>query len=123
MQKETQKQMEMTIASPVTKEGKRLEAALGRSMDKTVKANSDALWARFKEESAKQEKSLHDRSQQMTSVISNCLNKDMVGIIEKIIKKELGAIGQVVARNIAPSIEKTVTSAISEAFQVTILKI
>ncbi|XP_060199203.1 enhancer of mRNA-decapping protein 4-like isoform X2 [Lycium barbarum] len=117
MQKETQKQMSMIVAVPVTKEGRRLEAALGRSMEKAVKANSDALLARFQEESAKQEKLLRDRTQQITNLISNCFNKDMPGLIEKIMKKELAAVGQAVTRSIAPTIEKSVSTAISEAFQ------
>lgn len=123
MQKDTQKQMEMMVAVPVTKEGRRLEAALGRSMEKSVKANSDALWARLQEECAKQEKSLRDRTQQMANLISNCLNKDMPGLIEKLMKKELAAVGQAVARSITPTIEKTVSVAISEAFQVNNMKI
>ncbi|KAK4341952.1 hypothetical protein RND71_037768 [Anisodus tanguticus] len=117
VQKDTQKQMEMMVAVPVTKEGRRLEAALGRSMEKSVKANSDALWARLQEESAKQEKNLRDRTQQITNLISNCLNKDMSGLMEKIMKKELAAVGQAVARSITPTIEKTISAAISEAFQ------
>lgn len=117
VQKETQKQMEMMVAGPVAKEGRRLEAALGRSMEKSVKANSDALWARLQEENAKQEKSLRDRTQQITNLISNCLNKDMPGLMEKLMKKELAAVGQAVARSITPSIEKTISAAISEAFQ------
>ncbi|KAF3638559.1 Enhancer of mRNA-decapping protein 4 [Capsicum annuum] len=117
LQKETQKQMETMVAVPVAKEGRRLEAALGRSMEKFVKANSDALWARLQEESAKQEKSLRDRTQQITNLISNCLNKDMPGLMEKLMKKELAAVGQAVARSIAPTIEKTISAAISEAFQ------
>ncbi|XP_024192556.1 varicose-related protein-like isoform X1 [Rosa chinensis] len=40
MQKELQKQMTMMVTVPITKEGKRLEAALGRSMEKAVKANN-----------------------------------------------------------------------------------
>ncbi|KAK4723340.1 hypothetical protein R3W88_026119 [Solanum pinnatisectum] len=117
MQKEMQKQMGMMVAVPVTKEGRRLEAALGQSMEKAVKANSDALWARYQEDSAKQEKLLRDRTQQITNLISNCFNKDMPGLIEKIMKKELAAVGQAVTRSIVPIIEKTVSNAISEAFQ------
>ncbi|CAN4117823.1 unnamed protein product [Withania somnifera] len=117
MQKETQKQMSMMVAVPVTKEGKRLEAALGRSMEKAVKTNSNALLTRFQEESAKQEKLLRDHTQQITNLISNCFNKDMPGLIEKIMKKELAAVGLAVTRSIAPVIEKTVSTAISEAFQ------
>ncbi|KAM3343231.1 enhancer of mRNA-decapping protein 4 isoform X1 [Capsicum galapagoense] len=117
MQKETQKQIGMMVAVPVTKEGRRLEAALGRSMEKAVKANSDALLARFQEEGAKQEKLLRDRTQQISNLISNCFNKDMPGLIEKVMKKELAAVGQAVTRNIVPAIEKAVSTALSEAFQ------
>ena len=42
MQKEMQNQMTV-ITVPVTKEGRRVEAALGRSMEKAVKAPSEAL--------------------------------------------------------------------------------
>ncbi|MBA0739725.1 hypothetical protein Gogos_012963 [Gossypium gossypioides] len=45
VQKEMQKQMNAIVSAPVNKEGKRLEASLGRSIEKAVKANTDALWA------------------------------------------------------------------------------
>lgn len=112
----------MMVAVPVTKEGRRLEVALGRCMEKAAKTNSDALWVRLQEESAKQEKLLRDRTQQMTNMISNCLNKDLPGLVEKIVKKELSAVGQTVARTVTPIIEKAVSSAISEAFQVDMVK-
>lgn len=115
-----QKQMAPMAAVPVTKEGKRLEAALGRSMEKAVKANADALWARIQEENAKQEKAIRERMQQLTSMISNCLNKDLPVIIEKTVKRELAAVGQSVTRTITPVIEKTVTTSITETFQVSI---
>lgn len=114
MQKETQKQIGMLVAVPVTKEGKRLETVLGRQMEKVSKANADALWARLQEESAKQEKLLRERTQQITNLISNSLNKDLPAVVEKLVKKELGSFGQTVAR----SIEKTVSMTISETLQV-----
>ncbi|KAK6124039.1 hypothetical protein DH2020_042219 [Rehmannia glutinosa] len=117
MQKEMQKQMAVMVAVPVTKEGKRIEAALGRSMEKAVKANSDALWARLQEENAKQEKAARERMQQLTNVISNCLNKDLPAIIEKTVKRELTTVGQSVARTITPTIEKTISTSITESFQ------
>ncbi|XP_059646155.1 enhancer of mRNA-decapping protein 4-like, partial [Cornus florida] len=117
MQKEMQKQMQMMVAIPVTKEGRRLEAALGRSMEKAVKANTDALWARFLEENVKQEKLVRDRTQQITSSITNCMNKDLPAVLEKTVKKEFAMVGQTVARTITPAIEKTVSTAIAEAFQ------
>ncbi|KAL2483790.1 Enhancer of mRNA-decapping protein 4 [Forsythia ovata] len=116
-QKEMQKQMTGMVAVPVTKEGRRLEAALGRRMEKAVEANADALWARFQEEIAKQEKASRDRIQQMTNMINNCLNKDLPSIVEKTVKKELTVVGQAVARTIIPSLEKTVSTSITEAFQ------
>ena len=123
MQKEMQKQMTMMVAVPVTKEGRRLEASLGRSMEKAVKANSDALWARFQEENAKQEKFVRERTQQIIGLITNCINKDLPAMVEKTVKKELAVVGPAIARSISPSIEKTASAAITEAFQVNILKI
>ncbi|XP_047939365.1 enhancer of mRNA-decapping protein 4-like [Salvia hispanica] len=117
MQNEMHKQMAMMVAVPVTKEGKRLEAALGRSMEKAVKANSDALWARLQEENAKQERAAKERMQQLTNTISNCLNKDLPAIVEKTVKRELTTVGQSVARTITPAIEKIISTSITESFQ------
>ncbi|XP_022866751.1 varicose-related protein-like [Olea europaea var. sylvestris] len=117
MQKDMQKQVAMMVAVPVTKEGKRLEAALGRSMEKAVKANADALWAHFQEDNAKLEKASREHTQHLTNMISNCLNKDLPAILEKAVKKELTAVGQAVARTITPSIEKTASTSILETFQ------
>ncbi|BAT88440.1 hypothetical protein VIGAN_05193300 [Vigna angularis var. angularis] len=117
MQKEMQKQMTMIVAVPVTKEGRRLEAALGRNMEKAVKANSDALWARIQEENAKNEKLLRDRIQQITGLISNFMNKDLPAILEKTVKKEMASVGQAVVRAMSPAVEKIISSAIVESFQ------
>ncbi|XP_024018764.1 enhancer of mRNA-decapping protein 4 [Morus notabilis] len=117
MQKEMQKQMSMVVAVPLTKEGKRLEAALGRSMEKAVKANNDALWARFQEENAKNEKQFRDRTQQITTLINNVMTKDLPTILEKTLKKELAAVGPAVVRTITPVIEKTISSVIADSFQ------
>lgn len=116
-QKEMQKQMTMMVAEPVTKEGKRLEAALGRSMEKVGKANAEALWARIQEDNAKHEKLLRDRTQQIIGLINNFVNKDLVSVLERTIKKELAAVGANVARALSPAIEKTISSAITESFQ------
>lgn len=123
MQKEMQKQMSMVVAVPLTKEGKRLEAALGRSMEKAVKANNDALWARFQEENAKNEKLFRDRTQQITTLINNVMTKDLPTILEKTLKKELAAVGPALVRTITPVIEKTISSVIADSFQVRIMKI
>lgn len=118
MHKEMQKQMSTVVTAPVTKESKRLEASLGRNFEKVVKANSDALWARFQEDSAKREKLERERTQQLTNLITNSVNKDISAVIEKALKKEIAAFGSVVARAITPNLEKCVSSAIPESFQV-----
>ncbi|XP_058112978.1 enhancer of mRNA-decapping protein 4-like [Magnolia sinica] len=115
LQKEMLKQMTATVAVPVNKEGRRVETALGRSIEKAVKANTDALWARIQEENAKQ-KLERDRIQQIMSSISNW-NKDLPALLEKTLKKEISSIGPAVARTITPIIEKIISSAIAESFQ------
>ncbi|KAH7572684.1 hypothetical protein JRO89_XS04G0290100 [Xanthoceras sorbifolium] len=117
MQKEMQRQMNAMVSGPVNKEGKRLEASLGRNIEKVVKANTDALWARFQEENAKHEKLERDRMQQITSLITNSVNKDLPAMFEKTLKKEIAAIGPSVARAISPALEKSISSAITESFQ------
>ncbi|KAL5576340.1 hypothetical protein UlMin_018039 [Ulmus minor] len=116
-QKELQKQMNVLVSVPVTKEGKRLEGSLGRSMEKIVKANSDALWAHLQEENAKQEKLERDRTQHLTNMITNYTNKDLPTMLEKTLKKEIAAIGPVVGRSITQIMERTISSAITESFQ------
>ncbi|KAL8135516.1 enhancer of mRNA-decapping protein 4-like [Apium graveolens] len=117
MQKELQKQMSVMVAVPVNKEGRRVETALGKSMEKAVKANSDALWARFQEENAKQEKLLRERTQQILNLVTNSLTKDLPAVLEKLVKKEIAAVGPAVSRTLIPAIEKAVSTAIPEAFQ------
>ncbi|XP_057545386.1 enhancer of mRNA-decapping protein 4-like isoform X2 [Amaranthus tricolor] len=116
MQKEMQKQMSTVAAAPVVKEGKRLEAALGRSIEKNSKANTDALWARILEENAKLEKSLRGMTQ-IPGLISNIVNKELLAVLEKTLKKELPAVGTNVARVLSPAVEKTISSAITDSFQ------
>ncbi|KAF9679306.1 hypothetical protein SADUNF_Sadunf06G0001200 [Salix dunnii] len=117
MQKEMQKQMNSMISVPVSKEGKRLEASLGRSIEKVVKANTDAIWARFQEENTKHEKLERDRIQQLTNLITNFINKDFPAAMEKTLKKEICAVGPAVAHAITPILEKSITSCITESFQ------
>lgn len=121
-QKEIQKQMNVIVSASVTKEGKRLEGSLGRSMEKVVKANTDALWAHSLEENAKQEKLEQDRMQQITNLITNYMNKDLPAMLEKNLRKEIALVGPAVARAITPAVEKTTSSAITESFQVLMLK-
>ncbi|KAJ0601542.1 putative transcription factor WD40-like family [Helianthus annuus] len=115
-QKEIQKQIPGMVAVPVTKEGRRIEAAIGKSMEKTYKSNSDALWARTQEEFTKQEKSNRDRSQQVLGLVTNGY-KDLLAALEKMLKKETSALVPAIVRSLSPVIEKTVSTAITDAFQ------
>ncbi|XP_020110073.1 enhancer of mRNA-decapping protein 4-like [Ananas comosus] len=117
MQKDMQMKLSDMVAVPVAKEGKRIEAALGRSMEKSVKANFDALWARFQEENAKREKIEKDRLQHIANVITNCINKDLPSLLERALKKEISALGPIVARALTPVIEKAISSAVADSFQ------
>nr|XP_011461583.1 PREDICTED: enhancer of mRNA-decapping protein 4-like [Fragaria vesca subsp. vesca]XP_011461584.1 PREDICTED: enhancer of mRNA-decapping protein 4-like [Fragaria vesca subsp. vesca] len=76
-------------------------------MEKAVEAYNDALWARLQEEISKQ----------VTGLINNFLNKDFLVVLEKMVKKELAAVGPYVVREITPALEKTISLAISDCFQ------
>ncbi|KAL8160114.1 hypothetical protein V2J09_001651 [Rumex salicifolius] len=115
-QKEMNKQMTMMATVPV-KEGKRLEAALARSIEKVGKANTDALWARIQEETVKLDKLIRERTQQITTLVTNSFNKELIPVLDKTLKREMAAISTNVARSITPVIEKNISSAINDSFQ------
>ncbi|KAJ8770003.1 hypothetical protein K2173_009086 [Erythroxylum novogranatense] len=117
IQKEMLKQMHSMISAPVSKESKRLEASLGRNIEKAVKDNTDALWARFQEENVKHHKLELERTQQLTNLVTNFTNKDLANAAEKNLKKEMASVGPAVARGIVPTLEKSISLAITESFQ------
>ncbi|CAA7016336.1 unnamed protein product [Microthlaspi erraticum] len=116
-QKEMQRQLSNAVNGPIIKEGKRLEVALGRMIERSSKSNADALWARFQEETVKNEKALHNHGQQIVNAMTNFMSKELNAMFEKTIKKEFAALGPNLARTVTPAIEKTVSSAITESFQ------
>lgn len=116
-QKEIQKQIPGLLAAPVTKEGRRIEASIGKNIEKSYKTNYDSLWARTQEEFTKLEKSNRERSQQVSGLVTNGF-KDLPAAFEKMLKKETSALVSAVVRLVTPVIEKTVSTAITEAFQV-----
>ncbi|KAI4389717.1 hypothetical protein MLD38_001914 [Melastoma candidum] len=93
LQKEMKKQMAATVNVPIAKEGKRIETALSRSLEKTVKANIDALWAQFQEESAKNEKLIQEQGQHMTNSLNNFkgVGDKAVNQLEKSVNSKLEA--------------------------------
>ncbi|OEL37990.1 Enhancer of mRNA-decapping protein 4 [Dichanthelium oligosanthes] len=112
-----QKQLSTIVSAPIAKEGKRIEASLGRNMEKSIKASIDAMWARFQEENARHEKSERERMQQMATLIATSVNKDIPVILEKSLKKEISSLGPAVARTTAPIIEKSLSSSVSDSLQ------
>uniref|UniRef100_A0A0D9VKE5 Enhancer of mRNA-decapping protein 4 WD40 repeat region domain-containing protein n=1 Tax=Leersia perrieri TaxID=77586 RepID=A0A0D9VKE5_9ORYZ len=117
MHKDLQKQLGTIVTAPFAKEGKRIEASLGRTMEKSIKANVDALWVRFQEENAKREKAERERMQQMVTLITSSISKDLPATLEKSLKKEISSLGPVVARAITPIIEKCSASAVADSIQ------
>ncbi|XP_010465156.1 PREDICTED: enhancer of mRNA-decapping protein 4-like isoform X2 [Camelina sativa] len=116
-QKEMQRQLSNAVTGPIVKEGKRLEVAIGRMIEKSSKSNADALLARFQEEAVKNEKALRDHAQQIVNATSNFMSKELNAMFEKTVKKEFATVGPSLARAATPVIEKTVSSAITESFQ------
>ncbi|TVU11554.1 hypothetical protein EJB05_45147 [Eragrostis curvula] len=112
-----QQQLSTIVSAPIAKEGKRIEASLGRNMEKSIKANVDAMWARFQEENVRHEKIERDRMQQMANQITASLNKDIPVMLEKSLKKEVSSLGPAVARTTTPIIEKSLSSAVSDSLQ------
>ncbi|KAH9304800.1 hypothetical protein KI387_009204, partial [Taxus chinensis] len=113
MQKELPNKMVIAVSSPVTKEGKRVEAALGLRMEKFLKAQMDALWARIQEENAKRERS----ERQLTAMLTNILNKELPATLERLLKKEISSLGTPIARLVTPNVEKAISTSINDAFQ------
>ncbi|KAL5072919.1 hypothetical protein RYX36_011903 [Vicia faba] len=75
-------------------------------MEKVVKENFDALWARIQEENTNQEILERDHVQQITNMISNYINKDMSSLLDKIIKKEIYSIETTITRSLSQNIDK-----------------
>nr|GEX16600.1 hypothetical protein [Tanacetum cinerariifolium] len=115
-QKEILKQIPVLLNVPLTKEGRRIEAAIAKSMKKAYKANTDAQWTRTREEFSKQEKSNRDRNRQVSSLVTNGY-KELLATWEKMLKRETAALVSSVVRSITPIIEKAVSNAILEAIQ------
>ncbi|CAN6450434.1 unnamed protein product [Victoria cruziana] len=117
MQKELQKQMVTMVTVPISKEGKRIEAALGRNMDRIIRTNIDALWSRVLEENEKHEKVERDRLQQITNLVSSIITKDLPALLDRTLKKEVAAVGPAVIKNVISALDKAIPSAIAESFQ------
>lgn len=118
MHTDMQKQLNAIVSAPIAKEGKRIETSLGRNIEKSIKANLDAMWARFQEENARHEKVERERMQQISTLITTSVNKDIPAILEKSLKREISLLGPTIARTTTPIIEKSLSSAVSDSLQV-----
>lgn len=118
MHTDMQKQLNTIVSAPIAKEGKRIETSLGRNIEKSIKANVDAMWARIQEENARHEKVERERMQQISTLITTSVNKDIPAILEKSLKREISLLGPTIARTTTPIIEKSLSSAVSDSLQV-----
>ena len=71
----------------------------------------------LQEENSKLEKLTRECVQPITSSITNCMEKDVPVVVEKILKKELSAVVLNITRSMTPFLEKAVSSEIAESFQ------
>lgn len=110
MQRDLSNKVAMLVAVPVAKEGKRIEAALGSRLEKTLKAHADAQWARLQDDAARREKGERDRLQQIASAVA----RELQPALEKSLKKEVSSLAPAVARLVLPPLETAIGSATSE---------
>lgn len=87
-------------------------------MEKVLKAHVDAMWARLAEENAKREKLEREKVQQVTTILTNFISKELPTALERGLKKEVAAIGPAIVQAIVPPLQKAILSAVTEAFQV-----
>ncbi len=92
--------------------------ALGQRMEKVLKAHVDAMWARVAEENAKREKSEKERVQQVNTLLSNLVSKDMPNALERGFKKEFVALGPTITQAVLPPLQKAISTVVMETFQV-----
>ncbi|GBG60627.1 hypothetical protein CBR_g8647 [Chara braunii] len=101
-QKEIARQLPQQVATAVSKEGKRIEVALGQRMEKVIKANADAQYARIQEETVKREKMETEKVQKITAALTQAISRDIPIGLEKSLKKEFAALGPAVAKQLLP---------------------
>ncbi|XXG80157.1 hypothetical protein AAC387_Pa09g1088 [Persea americana] len=121
VQKEMQKQMAATVAVPVNKEGRRIETALGRSMEKALKANFDALWARLQEEYTKREKLERELGPGLARSITPVIEKTISSAIIDSFQRGVGdkAVGQL-EKSVSSKLEATIARQIQSQFQTSV---
>eukprot|EP00897_Mesotaenium_endlicherianum_P006821 jgi/Mesen1/6167/ME000317S05295 len=112
-QKEMAKQLALSVAAPVAKEGKRMEAAVSARVEKALKAHADALWARLQEDQARRERAEQARLQQAGAALSVTLAKEIAPAVERAVKKETAGI----VRQLAPLLEASTIQAAASALQ------
>jgi enhancer of mRNA-decapping protein 4 len=76
---------------------------------------------RLAEENAKREKLERERVRQVTTLLTNFVNKDMPVALERGFKKEFAAIGPAVAPAVLPPLQNVVATTVAESFQVSFL--
>lgn len=83
-----------------------------------MKANVDTMWARLAEENVKREKQDRERALQVSTLLTNFVNKDLPVALERGMKKEIAAFGPMVAQSLLLPLQKSVSTGVTETFQV-----
>lgn len=83
-----------------------------------MKANVDIMCARIAEESVKREKQDRERALQVSTLLGNFVSKDLPVALERGLKKEISAFGPVVAQSLLQPLQKSVSTGVTETFQV-----
>ncbi|KAE8685826.1 Transducin/WD40 repeat-like superfamily protein, putative isoform 2 [Hibiscus syriacus] len=114
-----QKQMNAIVSAQFNKEGKRLEASLVRSIEKAIKANTDALWARFQDENARQEKKQLQFGPVVARAIVPTLEKSIFSAITESFQKGVGEkTVNHFAKSVSSKLEVTLARQIQAQFQI-----
>eukprot|EP00850_Spirogloea_muscicola_P017782 SM000156S02138 [mRNA] locus=s156:84957:96262:- [translate_table: standard] len=123
--------VEKAVALPVVKEGKRVEQAIGLRLERGMKAHSEALYARLKEDGVKREHNLQtalrDELPALAPLVAailgpplekaladsiQALGKRMTSSLEKTLEAKVEA---VVGRSVTAQLQNTVRPALQEA--------
>ena len=118
-----QKDFNRQLTSPIMKEGKRLEASLTKSMDKTAKANADIAIAKLQDEAAKKERSDRDRERTEREKAQAAVVAAVVAAVQSEVASGVGAsVSSAVQRSVQKDVGPAVTSKVVPAVEAAVNK-
>eukprot|EP00899_Mesostigma_viride_P007149 jgi/Mesvir1/16435/Mv18157-RA.2 len=99
------------VLGALAKEAKKLELAIGTRVDKAIKGSLDAHAAAVEDTLARRDKAEAERHDKLLSAVTNTWPQEVPPLIQKAVKKELGALVLGLGKGITPSLQTTVTKA------------